>query len=143
MRQALDGLPEGPISSRPGVKSVGQVRIPKGEAYARVDQQLAGLLMWMPGGMVHVGAGLALLADLDSLERRITGLVKRARGGDKEAKEGLGLAERTAEALRAGKPSLVTPFAFDQFDTIVLGENPRAAHAVVFLYGKVSTRDLN
>src|ERR671934_676892 len=37
VRQALDGLPAGPISSRPGVKSVGQVRIPKGEAYARVE----------------------------------------------------------------------------------------------------------
>jgi NADH-quinone oxidoreductase subunit D len=37
VRQALDGLPPGPISSRPGVKSVGQVRIPKGETYARVE----------------------------------------------------------------------------------------------------------
>src|SRR5215510_11417486 len=37
VRQVLDGLPSGPISSRPGVKSVGQVRIPKGEAYARVE----------------------------------------------------------------------------------------------------------
>jgi NADH-quinone oxidoreductase subunit D len=36
-RQVLDGLPEGPISSRPGVKSVGQVRVPKGEGYARVE----------------------------------------------------------------------------------------------------------
>src|SRR5207247_3265854 len=36
VRQALDGLPAGPISSRPGVKSVGQVRIPKGETYARI-----------------------------------------------------------------------------------------------------------
>jgi NADH-quinone oxidoreductase subunit D len=35
--QALDGLPAGPISSRPGVKSVGQVRVPKGEGYARVE----------------------------------------------------------------------------------------------------------
>jgi NADH-quinone oxidoreductase subunit D len=35
--QVLDGLPEGPISSRPGVKSVGQVRVPKGEGYARVE----------------------------------------------------------------------------------------------------------
>jgi len=26
------------------------------------DQQLAGLLMWVPGGLVHAGAGLALLA---------------------------------------------------------------------------------
>jgi NADH:ubiquinone oxidoreductase subunit D len=37
VRRALDGLPGGPISSRPGVKSVGQVRIPRGEAYARVE----------------------------------------------------------------------------------------------------------
>jgi NADH:ubiquinone oxidoreductase subunit D len=37
VRQVLDGLPAGPISSRPGVKSVGQVRIPRGEAYARVE----------------------------------------------------------------------------------------------------------
>lgn len=37
VRQILDGLPEGPISSRPGVKSVSQVRIPKGETYARVE----------------------------------------------------------------------------------------------------------
>jgi NADH-quinone oxidoreductase subunit D len=37
VRQVLDGLPEGPISSRPGVKSVGQVRVPKGEMYARVE----------------------------------------------------------------------------------------------------------
>ena len=37
VRQALDGLPEGPISSRPGLKSVAQTRIPKGETYARVE----------------------------------------------------------------------------------------------------------
>jgi len=37
VRQVLDSLPPGPISSRPGVKSLGQVRVPKGEAYARVE----------------------------------------------------------------------------------------------------------
>jgi NADH-quinone oxidoreductase subunit D len=37
IRQVLDGLPEGPISSRPGVKSVGQVRVPKGQAYTGVE----------------------------------------------------------------------------------------------------------
>jgi cytochrome c oxidase assembly factor CtaG len=26
------------------------------------DQQIAGLLMWVPGGLVHVGAALALIA---------------------------------------------------------------------------------
>ncbi|MBI2205941.1 MAG: NADH-quinone oxidoreductase subunit D [Candidatus Rokubacteria bacterium] len=37
VRDALAGLPDGPISSRPGVKSVGQVRVPKGEGYSRVE----------------------------------------------------------------------------------------------------------
>jgi NADH-quinone oxidoreductase subunit D len=37
VRQALDRLPAGPISSRPGLKSVAQTRIPKGETYARVE----------------------------------------------------------------------------------------------------------
>jgi len=37
VRQALDKLPAGPISSRPALKSVAQIRIPKGEAYARVE----------------------------------------------------------------------------------------------------------
>ena len=37
VRQALDGLPEGRSRRGPGVKSVAQVRIPKGEAYARVE----------------------------------------------------------------------------------------------------------
>ena len=37
VRQVLDKLPEGPVSSRPGLKSVAQTRIPKGEAYVRVE----------------------------------------------------------------------------------------------------------
>jgi NADH-quinone oxidoreductase subunit D len=37
VRQVLDGMPEGPISSKPGLKSVAQTRIPKGEAYARIE----------------------------------------------------------------------------------------------------------
>ncbi len=37
VRQVLDNLPEGPVSSRPGLKSVAQTRIPKGEAYVRVE----------------------------------------------------------------------------------------------------------
>jgi NADH-quinone oxidoreductase subunit D len=37
VRQALERIPDGPISSRPGLKSVAQVRIPKGQTYARVE----------------------------------------------------------------------------------------------------------
>ncbi len=46
-----------------------------------------------------------MLADLDSLERRLAGLQKRARGGDAEAREAQGLAERALDALRAGQPA--------------------------------------
>ena len=37
VRQVLDKLPDGPVSSRPGLKSVAQTRIPKGETYARIE----------------------------------------------------------------------------------------------------------
>jgi GTP-binding protein YchF len=46
-----------------------------------------------------------MLADLDSLERRVDGLEKRIRGNDKEAKETLALVQRTLPLLREGKPA--------------------------------------
>ncbi len=46
-----------------------------------------------------------MLADLDSLEKRIDALTKRARGADKEAKETLSLIERALGLLRDGKPA--------------------------------------
>ena len=46
-----------------------------------------------------------MLADLESLERRVDGLEKKARGGDKEAKETLDLVNRALVLLRAGKPA--------------------------------------
>ncbi|WP_404422253.1 redox-regulated ATPase YchF [Thalassospira australica] len=48
-----------------------------------------------------------MLADMDSLEKRVSGLQKRAKGGDKDAKLSLELIERTLEALREGKPARV------------------------------------
>jgi hypothetical protein len=51
-----------------------------------------------------------MLADLESLEKRAEGLVKKARGNDAEAKRALALAMRIIEALRDGKPArTVTP----------------------------------
>ncbi|MFM2151516.1 MAG: hypothetical protein RLZZ187_3822 [Pseudomonadota bacterium] len=44
-----------------------------------------------------------MLADLDSLEKRAQGLVKRARGGDKEAVAQMALIEPLKAALEAGK----------------------------------------
>jgi GTP-binding protein YchF len=46
-----------------------------------------------------------MLADLDSLEKRVVALEKRARGGDKEAKEGLDLVTRALALLREGQPA--------------------------------------
>src|SRR3974390_2920667 len=46
-----------------------------------------------------------MLADLDSLERRVDALSKKAKGNDKEAKETLDLIDRALALLRAGKPA--------------------------------------
>ena len=46
-----------------------------------------------------------MLADLDSLERRVDALGKKAKGGDKEAKETLDLVNRALALLRDGKPA--------------------------------------
>jgi len=49
-----------------------------------------------------------MLADLDSLEKRVGALEKKARGGDKEAKESLDLVNRVLPLLRDGKPARLT-----------------------------------
>ncbi len=46
-----------------------------------------------------------MLADLESLEKRVDNLTKKARGGDKESKEMLELVTRSLELLRDGKPA--------------------------------------
>ncbi len=46
-----------------------------------------------------------MLADLESLERRVIQITKRARGGEREAKTQLGLVEAVLAGLRAGRPA--------------------------------------
>ena len=46
-----------------------------------------------------------MLADLESLEKRVPGLQKRARGGDKESTAQLALIEPIVAALSAGQPA--------------------------------------
>src|SRR3712207_4024400 len=46
-----------------------------------------------------------MLADLDSLERRVDALEKRIRGNDKEARDTLGLVNRALVLLRDGRPA--------------------------------------
>jgi GTP-binding protein YchF len=46
-----------------------------------------------------------MLADLESLEKRLSGLQKRARGGDKESAAQVALIEPIVAALQAGRPA--------------------------------------
>jgi len=55
-----------------------------------------------------------MLADLESLEKRVTALTKKARGGDKDAKILLGLVERTLKALEDGRPARTVDVSEDE-----------------------------
>ncbi len=46
-----------------------------------------------------------MLADLESLEKRVDALEKKAKGNDKEAKDTLSLVNRALALLREGKPA--------------------------------------
>ncbi len=52
-----------------------------------------------------------MLADLDSLEKRVIALEKKAKGADKEAKEALDLVNRCLVLLREGKPARLAAVA--------------------------------
>ncbi len=49
-----------------------------------------------------------MLADLDSLEKRVPGFQKKAAQGDKEAKSSASVLGQTLDLLRAGKPARLT-----------------------------------
>jgi GTP-binding protein YchF len=55
-----------------------------------------------------------MLADLDSLEKRIVAVEKKAKGGDKEAKEQFALVSRCLELLRAGHPARAADVAAEE-----------------------------
>jgi GTP-binding protein YchF len=55
-----------------------------------------------------------MLADLESLERRLPILEKKIRGQDKEAKKTLQLVERILPLLREGKPARLAAVAEDE-----------------------------
>jgi ribosome-binding ATPase len=55
-----------------------------------------------------------MLADLQSLERRVDPLVKKARGGDKVSKAMLDLVERAKAALEDGKPARTVEISKDE-----------------------------
>jgi ribosome-binding ATPase len=57
-----------------------------------------------------------MLADLESLEKRVHAADKKARGGDKEAKALLSVMEKALPLLRDGKPARMTKLADDEHD---------------------------
>jgi ribosome-binding ATPase len=86
--------------------------------HVREVDAIAHVLRCFPDGdVVHVEGSVdpirdaetveteLMLADLESLERRVLHMTKRARGGDREAKRQLDVAETVLAALRDGKPA--------------------------------------
>src|SRR6266852_4502194 len=61
-----------------------------------------------------------MLADLDSLERRVAAAEKRARGGDKEAKALLDTADPLLAGLREGRPARAAGIPSDQLRPLQL-----------------------
>jgi ribosome-binding ATPase len=55
-----------------------------------------------------------MLADLESLEKRVSNLEKRAKGGDKESATTLRLVRLALTALEAGRPARTAPVPADQ-----------------------------
>ena len=61
-----------------------------------------------------------LLADVESLEKRMGNLTKKTRGGDKQAASDLALMERIFQHLSDGNPARTTPLAEDEVDRMKL-----------------------
>ena len=55
-----------------------------------------------------------MLADLESLEKRLPALEKKVRGGDKDAKLAMALIERTLPVLRDGRPARMVEVSDDE-----------------------------
>jgi ribosome-binding ATPase len=57
-----------------------------------------------------------MLADLESLERRIVAMEKKAKGGDKDARDMLALAQRSLAELREGRPARAAGVSREEHD---------------------------
>ncbi|MGF1639481.1 MAG: redox-regulated ATPase YchF [Rhodospirillales bacterium] len=91
-----------------------------------VDAILHLVRCFADDGIVHVAGAIdplrdidiieteLMIADLESLERRLAPLTKRLRSGDREAKDTLPLVERALTLLREGRPARLVPVADDE-----------------------------
>src|SRR5262245_6650019 len=73
-----------------------------------------------------------MLADLDSLERRVPLLERKVRGADKEAKKSLDLVERALALLRGGKPARLAQVS-DEERTALKALNPLTAKPLLYV----------
>ena len=73
-----------------------------------------------------------MLADLESLERRALHMVKRARGGEKEAKRQLAVVDPVLTALRDGKPVRDVTIGMEQQKTLKALQ-PLSAKPVLYI----------
>ena len=73
-----------------------------------------------------------LLADLESLERQTDGLIKRARGQDKDAKARLELLERVRPAMEAGRQARTLDLADDE-RALLAGFNLLTAKPILYV----------
>ncbi len=69
-----------------------------------------------PVGDAEVVETELMLADLESLERRIIPLEKKAKNGDKDAKEQVSLMERAIALLREGKPARMAELVPEEYE---------------------------
>lgn len=88
-----------------------------------VDAIIHVLRCFEDGDITHVEGGVdplrdaeiieteLVLADLESVEKRIPNLQKKAKGGDKEAKAALDMAERVLKVLEQGNPAKDLPLS--------------------------------
>ncbi len=95
-------------------------------AIREVDAVLHVLRCFEDGDVAHVEGSVdplrdaelveteLLLADIESLERRREGLIKRARGGDREARAQLALIEQLLPPMQQGVPARAVPLADEQ-----------------------------
>jgi len=67
-----------------------------------------------PAGDAETVETELMLADLESLERRAAGVEKKAKSGDKEAKEQFALMSKALSLLRAGKPARLAELAQEE-----------------------------
>ena len=74
-----------------------------------------------------------MLADLESLEKRVPNLERKVRGQDKEAKATLALIERTLPLLRDGKPARLVERADEEEEKLFQTLNLLTAKPVLYV----------